>query len=113
MNLAHIIDPHPADRIALYSRGRPTTYGALRDQVAHLRGGLAELGVGRGDRVALLCGNGRYFVDMYLATLGLGAVAVPLNPASPAPEIEHAVRVTRPSVVVVEPSAAPAWGPVD
>lgn len=113
MNLAHIIDPHPADHIALYSRGRPTTYGVLRDQVAHLRGGLAELGVGRGDRVALLCGNGRYFVDMYLATLGLGAVAVPLNPASPAPEIEHEVRVTAPAVVVVEPSAAHAWGQVD
>ena len=113
MNLAHIIDPHPADSIALYSRGRPTTYGVLRDQVAHLRGGLAELGVGRGDRVALLCGNGRYFVDMYLATLGLGAVAVPLNPSSPAPEIEHEVRVTTPAVVVVEPSAAQAWGQVD
>lgn len=113
MNLAHIIDHHPSDRVALYSRGRPTTYGTLRDQVAHLRGGLAELGVGRGDRVALLCGNGRYFVDMYLATLGLGAVAVPLNPASPAPEIEHEVRTTSPHVVVVEPSAAAAWAHVE
>ena len=113
MNLAHIIDPHPADHVALFSRGRPTTYATLRDQVAHLRGGLAELGVSRGDRVALLCGNGRYFVDMYLATLGLGAVAVPLNPSSPAPEIEHELRATTPSVVVVEPSAAHAWSQVD
>ena len=46
VNLAHIIDPHPADRVAIFSRGRPTTYGALRDQVAHVRGGLAKLGVG-------------------------------------------------------------------
>lgn len=113
MNLAHIIDPHPADQVAIISRGRLTTYGALRDQVAHVRGGLAALGVGKGDRVALLCGNGRYFVDLYLAALGLGAVTVPLNPASPAPEIEREVLTVGAKVVVVEPLAAHAWAQVN
>lgn len=113
MNLAHIIDSHPADHVAIISRGRPTTYGALRDQVAHVRGGLAALGVGKGDRVALLCGNGRYFVDLYLAALGLGAVTVPLNPASPAPEIEREVHTVEAKVVVVEPLAAHAWAQVN
>ncbi len=112
MNLAHIIDPHPAERVAIYSRGRPTTYGTLRDQVAHLRGGLARLGVQPGDRVALLCSNGRYFVDMYLAALGMGAVVVPLNPASPGPEIEHEIATVEAKVVVVEPLAAHAWSQV-
>ena len=113
MNLAHIIDPHPDAQIALISRGRPTTYGALRDQVAHVRGGLARLGVGRGDRVALLCGNGRFFVDLYLATIGLGAVAVPLNAASPAPEITAEIATVGAKVVVVESLAAGAWSNVD
>ena len=113
MNLANIIDPHPADKVAVISRGRPTTYGALRDQVAHVRGGLAALGVGKGDRVALLCSNGRYFVDLYLAALGLGAVTVPLNPASPAPEIEREVHTVGAKVVVVEPLAAHAWAQID
>jgi long-chain acyl-CoA synthetase len=112
VNLAQIIDPHPADRVAIYSRGRPTTYGALRDQVAKVRGGLARLGVGDGDRVALLCSNGRYFVDLYLALLGLGAVTVPLNPSSPGPEIEREIRAVGAKVVVVEPSAAHAWGQI-
>jgi len=113
VNLAHIIDPHPADHVAIISRGRPTTYGALRDQVAHVRGGLAQLGVGKGDRIALLCSNGRYFVDLYLAALGLGAVTVPLNPASPAPEIERQVLTVGAKVVVVEPTAAHAWAQID
>jgi len=113
VNLAHIIDTHPADRVAIISRGRATTYGGLRDQVAHLRGGLARLGVGEGKRVALLCSNGRYFVDLYLATLGLGAVAVPLNPVSPAPEIERELATVGACLVVVEPSAASAWSQVD
>ncbi|HRB04382.1 MAG TPA: AMP-binding protein [Ilumatobacteraceae bacterium] len=113
MNLAHIIDPHPADKVAIISRGRPTTYGALREQVSHVRGGLVALGVGKGDRVALLCSNGRYFVDLYLAALGLGAVTVPLNPASPAPEIEREVLTVGAKVVVIEPQAAGAWAHID
>jgi len=113
VNLAHIIDPHPADKVAIISRGRPTTYGALREQVSHVRGGLVALGVGKGDRVALLCSNGRYFVDLYLAALGLGAVTVPLNPASPAPEIEREVLTVGAKVVVIEPQAAGAWAHID
>lgn len=112
-NLAHIIDGHAADRIAIISRGRETTYGQLRDQVAHVRGGLRALGLGKGDRIALLCGNGRYFVDLYLAALGLGAVTVPLNPASPAPEIERELRTVEAKVVVVEPAAAQAWSQIN
>ena len=113
MNLAHIIDDHDAQKVALISRGRETTYGSLRDQVAHVRGGLAGLGVGAGDRVALLCGTGRYFVISYLATLGLGAVTVPLNPTSPSLEIEREVATVGAKVVVVEPSSAAAWRGVD
>lgn len=112
-NLAHIIDAHPADRVAIVSRGRSTTYGTLREQVARVRGGLAGLGVNAGDRVALLCGNGRYFVDVYLATVGMGAVAVPLNPSSPAPEIVRELAASAPSVVVVDPAAMGAWAKVD
>ena len=113
MNLAHIIDHHDADRVALISRGRSTTYGELRNQVAHLRGGLAALGVGEGDRVGLLCGNGRHFVLSYLATLGLGAVVVPLNPTSPSPEIERELATVEAKVVIVEPIATQAWRGVD
>ncbi|MFM8310403.1 MAG: AMP-binding protein [Ilumatobacteraceae bacterium] len=112
-NLANIIDSHPADRVAIVSRGRTTSYGALREQVAQVRGGLAAFGVGVGDRVALLCGNGRYFVDAYLATIGLGAVAIPLNPASPAPEIAREVAASKPVMVIVDPSAAAAWSRID
>ncbi|MGZ4672597.1 MAG: AMP-binding protein [Ilumatobacteraceae bacterium] len=113
MNLAHLIDEHPADHVAVISRGVETTYGQLRDEVARVRGGLAKLGVGRGDRVALLCGNGLAFVEAYLAILGLGAVVVPLNPQSPTPEIEREIATVGASVVVIEPIAAAAWTGVD
>jgi long-chain acyl-CoA synthetase len=112
MNLATIINDHPADTVALISRGLPTTYGELRDRVARLRGGLAGLGVQRGDRVVMLCGNSEHFVEVYLAALGVGAVAVPLNPTSPTPEIERELAVLGAKVVVVDPVAAAAWAGV-
>jgi long-chain acyl-CoA synthetase len=113
VNLATIIDDHPADSIALICRGRTTTYGELRDQVDHLRGGLASLGVGRGDRIALLCSNGPHFAICYLAALGLGAVTAPLNPLSPAPELEREIGAIGARVVVIEKLSAATWANVD
>jgi long-chain acyl-CoA synthetase len=113
VNLAEIIEQHPADNIALISRGRPTTYGELRRQVASLRGVLVENGVERGDRVAILCGNSRYFVLAYLATLGVGGIAVPLNIMSPASEIQRELDTVQPRIVFVEPAAMTAWSNVD
>lgn len=109
INVARMIDDHPPDRVALISRNRDTTYGELRDQVERMRGGLRALGLEQGDRVALLCGNNRYFVVSYLAVVGLGAVVVPLNPASPGPEIERELSVVQAVAVVIGPSAATAW----
>lgn len=109
MNLSHIIDGHDDASVALISRGRSTTYGQLRDQVAALRGSLTRRGVGKGDVVVLLCGNSRYFVVSYLAAVGIGAIVAPLNPASPAPEIEGELSAVSPTVVVLEPTAHEAW----
>ncbi len=113
MNLANIIEPHPADKVALISRGRETTYGTLRDQIAGARGGLTAMGIGDGDHVALLVANNRLFVVSYLAVLGVGAVAVPLNPTSPAAEIERELVAVGAVAVVVGPSALPSWNNVD
>lgn len=109
MNVASIIENHDAGANALISRGRVTTFGSLREQVSSLRGALLSLGVEEGDVVALLCGNSRYFVVSYLASLGIGAVVAPLNPTSPAPEIEGELRAIVARAVVIEPSAADMW----
>jgi long-chain acyl-CoA synthetase len=113
MNLARMIEPHDADAVALISRNSETTYGELREQAARLRGGLLGLGIGAGDRVGIMCGNNHYFVVSYLATIGLGAIGVPLNPASPGPELERQLAVVEPKAVFVGPSALPSWSQID
>jgi acetoacetyl-CoA synthetase len=50
------------------------TWGELREQVARIAGGLRELGVGRGDRVAAYMPNIPEAVAAFLATASLGAV---------------------------------------
>src|SRR5262245_36511533 len=56
------------------------SYGALTEQAEQLARGLAALGVGPGDRVALVQGNTPEFVLTFLAASALGAVTLPLNP---------------------------------
>ena len=113
MNLAHIIDGHDDDSVALIWRNRATTYGDLRRQVAAFRGGLAAAGIGRDDRVAIVLGNSPHFVIAYLATIGLGAVAVPLNPSSPGPELQTELAVVGARAVVVDKIGAVNWSHVD
>ena len=113
MNLAAIIEPHPDDAVAIVSRGTPSSYAELRGQVAGLRGGLSAQGIGPGDRVAVMCANNPPFVVSYLAVLGIGAVAVPLNPASPAPELERELEAVETVAVIVGPTGRASWGDVD
>lgn len=113
MNLANVFDRHDGDAVAILSRGRGTSYGELRRQVAGLRGGLAQLGLVPGDRVAIVCGNNWYFVVSYLAALGCGLVAVPLNPTSPPLELQHQLAAVGARAVVLGPTAREAIDAMD
>ena len=107
MNLAAVIDGHADGGVALVDQsGRSLTYGDLRRRVAGLRGGLAGLGIGPGDRVAIVSANNPTFVTAYLAVLGIGAVAVPLNPLSPAPELQRELSDIGARAVVAGPLGA-------
>jgi long-chain acyl-CoA synthetase len=113
VNLAAIIEPHPHDATALISRGRATTYGALRDQVASFRAGLVGLGIAPGDRVGIVCANNWYFVISYLGVLGAGAVAVPLNPLSPTRELERELAAVGARAAFVGPSGRASADGID
>lgn len=113
MNLASIIEAHPADNQAIISSGETITYGDLRAQVAGVRGGLSAIGVGPGDRVAVVMASNWYFVVAYLGALGAGAVVVPLNPQSPAAELTRELATIRPKVAFVGPTGRAAFNAID
>ncbi|MEI9950741.1 MAG: long-chain fatty acid--CoA ligase [Pseudomonadota bacterium] len=59
------------------------TYAQFKLEVDALRAGLATLGIGRGDRVALIAGNRVEWAAAAYATFGLGATFVPMYEAQP------------------------------
>lgn len=69
--------------------GRRHTYGQLDQLVTRFANGLSSLGIGKGDRVALLLPNLPGYVIAHFAVLKLGAVLVPTNPLYVERELEH------------------------
>ncbi len=83
------------------------TYAELDAAVDRVAAALAGLGVTKGDRFALMATNSDRFVIAFYAASRLGAVFVPVNPASAPPEIDYLLRDSGASVLVVEPSLVP------
>lgn len=74
---------------ALVFQGARMTYAQLNQQVDKLAAGLHDLGVEKGDRVAVMLPNCPQAVIAYYATLSLGAVTVMTNPLYVERELEY------------------------
>ena len=72
-------------------KGAKVSYHEMNSITDRLAAGLAESGVGKGDRVGIFMPNTPQFVMAYFAILKLGAVVVAINPLYTAREIEHQV----------------------
>src|SRR5205814_9066777 len=75
--------------------------------VARRAGSLRAAGIGRGDRVALMCSNRVEMLEVFLACGWLGAVAVPINTASMRPQIEYYLANSGAKLLVVEQQFVP------
>ena len=78
------------------------TWSELLDRVDAIAGGLAGLGVGRGDAVALMLSNRPEFNLSDLAIVTLGATPFSIYVTYPAPEIEFLIRDSGARVAIVE-----------
>jgi len=101
VNLATIIEGHPGAAVALRYGGRELTYGEVRAQAGAMRRHVGENRIVPGERVALLLPTSPAFVVAYFGILGSGAVAVPLNPASPLAELERELAMVTATAVLV------------
>jgi fatty-acyl-CoA synthase len=90
------------DATALRFLGHTTTWRELDDRVATLAGALSRRGVAFGDRVLILMLNRTEFIESFLATNRLGAIAVPVNFRMTPPEIAFLVSDCQAKVVITE-----------
>ena len=89
--LRSAVDEMPNQEALVELTGRRLTYQQFWDESARVAGGLKDLGVERGDRVAIRLPNG---IDWCLAFYGaqmLGAIAVPVNTRFSDSEVEYVI----------------------
>lgn len=79
MNLFEAVFTNDPASPAIHYRGRAITYGELRTRTLRMAHAIASLGITRGDRVALLLHDSPEFIEAFVATCSLGAIAVPVN----------------------------------
>lgn len=83
------------------------TYRALREQVEAAADGLARLGLGRGDRIALVLPNSAEAIVLFLAASTTGTAA-PLNAAYKEEEFRFYLEDTQARALVVPPGQGEA-----
>ncbi|WP_054849302.1 AMP-binding protein [Vulcanisaeta sp. JCM 14467] len=107
---------NPIDALLDYSRSRPNdvflideqgislTYGDLYDKATRLAGSLSRLGVGHGDRVAIVMSNSVEAVISLFAVWMLGAATVIIDPLTISEDLDYQLGDSSPKVVIADRS---------
>src|SRR5258708_34703206 len=93
------VDRVPNNEAIVELGGERINYGALWDRAARVAGGLKNLGIERGDRVAIRLGNGLDWCIAFWGTLLSGAVVVPVNTRFSEPDVDDVLPHSDASVV--------------
>jgi long-chain acyl-CoA synthetase len=88
--------------------GREITYREFHQQALLLAVGLRVRGVRQGDRVGVMMPNSCELAALYFACIYLGAVIVPINPASSKSDVHFIVTSCKPALVVADGAHAAA-----
>ena len=95
-----------AERPAVSFEGAELTYADVWDRCRRLAGGLHALGLGRGDRVAVLAQNSHRYLELYQAIPAAGMVLVPLNHRHSDAELRYALADSGARVLFAERDVA-------
>ncbi|MER5303989.1 AMP-binding protein [Streptomyces lasiicapitis] len=90
-----------------------TTYGGLLRRIRAWQAGLDALGVGEGERVAVVSPNSARLLELLYAVPASGRVCVPVNHRLTPEEIAYILRQCDASVVFVDPEVEAALGSVE
>jgi carnitine-CoA ligase len=108
--------PHMLRRqAALYGSRRLVEIGAQAwsfvetlEMAARFGGTLRAAGIERGDHVAVMCGNRRELLQVYLGCGWIGAVTVPINTASRGVQLTHILANSQAKLLVLQAEFADA-----
>jgi len=89
-------------KTALIFYGRKISYGELRDHVDRFATALCDLGIKKGDKIALLLLNSPQFIIAYLGALKAGAILTGISPVYVSPEIKHQIEDSGATTIVCQ-----------
>jgi acyl-CoA synthetase (AMP-forming)/AMP-acid ligase II len=89
------------DRTAIYFGGAAVSFLQLKQRANRLANAMADLGVGRGDRVAVMQVNCPQNIEAYFAAAQLDAIYVPINFRSKTEELQQMLALAQPSLMLI------------
>jgi crotonobetaine/carnitine-CoA ligase len=89
------------------------SYRETRDLAASTAGLLSSVGVARGDRVAILCGNRAELLQLVLGCAWSGAVSVPINASSRGFQLQHMLGNCGAKILAIDAEMLPALEALD
>src|SRR5712692_6995633 len=92
------------DAPAIIQGERQLSFREFQRQADALAGGLAALGIGKGDRICVLAQNDTAYLTLYGACARQGVIAYPINWRLTAQEVERVVERAAPRMMVVDAS---------
>jgi crotonobetaine/carnitine-CoA ligase len=95
------------DRVMMSIAGTPVTFAQMRDRSCAAANVLAELGVKRGETVALFTGTCPEWVYFWLGAARIGAVSAAVNGASKGEFLSHALRLSQAAVAITDAERHP------
>ncbi len=113
MDLADYIDRNAAftpEKVAIRFAGSALAYAELARQIAATARGLAALGIGPGDRIAVLAANHPAYLVLLYACARLGAMLVPINWRLAVPEQLYILADAAAKALLLEESHAAVLG---
>jgi long-chain acyl-CoA synthetase len=95
------------------------TFSQLSDRIDRLGQALVGMGIGQGDRVAVLMNNSHRFFELHYSIPGIGAMIVPINSRLAVEEMKHIISDSGSTMLIVDdynshqlPELAPMVGQV-
>jgi len=96
------------DRRLVEIGGQVWSFAETLDMAAGFGGALHAAGIGRGDHVAVMCGNRPELLQVYLGCGWIGAVTVPINTASRGMQLAHILENSQAKLLLLQADLSPA-----
>lgn len=100
-------------RIWLRTDAEQLTFAEATGRVAGVAAALGDAGIGHGDLVMLTARTTPEYLLSWLALAAVGAITVPVNPASAPAEFAGLIRQVRPKAVLTDPGLYPGFDDAD